>query len=565
MVDLVQRNTSTILSGTSTVVVTAGVDYVAPSANSDVRLIGNLAGSRGQVGDSQFNTAPRTTQPWIADGYDITVSFTITRAAPDQDLPVSWEIIDNNSMPAGNEVVLRDASTLRPLATTSSINSAVVSGVVNAADLMLEVVAQSSYVNDSFAWAAGLHNLSWDSANSWVTATRGLASTVDSQISFNAKEYTGTNWRVQRIAYTFANAGNNESVTIPLAVNIASTFIHVTTTYADASAGPSEAGFTAFIDSTTSLEVFTPNTTTGVKNLVIWVIEDLSGGIVVDQISGTLPAATSSSVDAILDVGDTANAMISGACGYAASLNPQGPGRWSYTPDLTATNQVTVSRGNTTELLTYRYQVVRLKTGGNAITGDISYPVSIEAGMVYAQAGANNYSIDSDLTLTINIEAASMIYAQAGANSYAITGDIGYSMGMAAGMVYAQAVAPVLSAPTASALGATSSIGTVNTDINTGPISWVESSRINQPTPTQIKAGQDDLGVTVPSNNAIVSVSGLQSNLITSGLTASTTYFRHYVHNNGLDSNIVTTASYATGAAGSGSANIAARQSGIIF
>ena len=127
------------------------------------------------------------------------------------------------------------------------------------------------------------------------------------------------------------------------------------------------------------------------------------------------------------------------------------------------------------------------------------------------------------------------------------------------------AVSAVLSLPTASALGATASTGTVTTDSNTGTVYWVDTLVATQPTPTQIKAGQDDLGAPTPNNNATVSASGLQSNLITSGLTASTTYFRHYVHDNGLDSNVVTTASYTTGATGSGSLNVASRQSGIIF
>lgn len=96
--------------------------------------------------------------------------------------------------------------------------------------------------------------------------------------------------------------------------------------------------------------------------------------------------------------------------------------------------------------------------------------------------------------------------------------------------------APTLTSPTASATSPTTSTGSVSTDQANGTLYWLTNTS-STATATAVKAG----------SSQSVTTTGAQTTT-SSSLTASTTYYTHFLHRNagGLDSAVVTSASFTT-------------------
>ena len=90
--------------------------------------------------------------------------------------------------------------------------------------------------------------------------------------------------------------------------------------------------------------------------------------------------------------------------------------------------------------------------------------------------------------------------------------------------------APVLTSPTDTANGATAGDGSVTTDEGNGTLYWVVTQSATSPSVAQIQAGQDHTGSAADdSGSQSVSATGVQ-NASATGLTASTTYYFHFQH-----------------------------------
>ena len=100
--------------------------------------------------------------------------------------------------------------------------------------------------------------------------------------------------------------------------------------------------------------------------------------------------------------------------------------------------------------------------------------------------------------------------------------------------------APTLTSATASATSATGASGAVTTNEGNGTLYWLFSTS-STATAAAVKAG----------SSKAVSASGAQ-NVAGSGLTASTTYYLHFLHRDaaGNDSSVLTSASFTTQSAG---------------
>lgn len=97
---------------------------------------------------------------------------------------------------------------------------------------------------------------------------------------------------------------------------------------------------------------------------------------------------------------------------------------------------------------------------------------------------------------------------------------------------------PSLTSPTASATGATTASGSVSTTEGNGTLYYLASANASESTAT-VKAG----------SSQAVSASGVQ-NVTVTGLTASTSYYLHFVHRDaaGNDSTVATSAQFTTSA-----------------
>lgn len=99
--------------------------------------------------------------------------------------------------------------------------------------------------------------------------------------------------------------------------------------------------------------------------------------------------------------------------------------------------------------------------------------------------------------------------------------------------------APTLTSPSATQTGATTASGSVSTDEANGTLYWLASANSSE-TAATVKAG----------SSQSVSATGTQSVSLT-GLTASTSYYLHFVHRDaaGNDSTVSTSAQFTTAAA----------------
>lgn len=95
-------------------------------------------------------------------------------------------------------------------------------------------------------------------------------------------------------------------------------------------------------------------------------------------------------------------------------------------------------------------------------------------------------------------------------------------------------VAPVLSLATDTATGTTTASGTVSTTGTNGTLYAVITTSSTSPSAAQVKAGQDHTGAAAV-DTASQAVTGIGVQTITggfTGLTASTAYYAHYMHEN---------------------------------
>jgi len=104
----------------------------------------------------------------------------------------------------------------------------------------------------------------------------------------------------------------------------------------------------------------------------------------------------------------------------------------------------------------------------------------------------------------------------------------------------ADTTAPILTLPTGIQTGSTTASGTVTTDEGNGTLFYLATVNATE-TAATIKAG----------SSQSVTTTGIQ-NVTVTGLTAATTYFLHYVHDDAAanESNVVASASFTTDAVG---------------
>jgi hypothetical protein len=112
------------------------------------------------------------------------------------------------------------------------------------------------------------------------------------------------------------------------------------------------------------------------------------------------------------------------------------------------------------------------------------------------------------------------------------------------------ATAPTLSSPSGTQTGETTADLSVSTDEGAGTLYWVVDTSSTPPSAAQVKAGQDNGGAAAnDSGSQAVSATGAQTiSGGATGLTASTTYYAYFMHEDvaGNQSTVSASASFAT-------------------
>jgi hypothetical protein len=259
-----------------------------------------------------------------------------------------------------------------------------------------------------------------------------------------------------------------------------------------------------------------------------------------------------------------ARAMISAAFTAHAKTQPLGsvspPSLTGITPDAIYTHDTTAptlssASGTSTGLYSVNVSVTTNEGNGRlfvVLTRTSTQPTfnCIIRGLDAASAPtADNGSV---LVTSTGSKTISISGLSAGTTYYAhfvhedVNGNISTPLSTASFATDPDLVAPTLSVPTGVGSGAHLATVGATTDEPGGTLYAVVTTSSTQPTKTQIKTGKDHTGATAPSStSATVSASGVRT-LAALGLTASTTYFAHMMHEDpsANQSNIVTSSSF---------------------
>jgi hypothetical protein len=111
--------------------------------------------------------------------------------------------------------------------------------------------------------------------------------------------------------------------------------------------------------------------------------------------------------------------------------------------------------------------------------------------------------------------------------------------------------APTLSSPTAVSGGPATATISVSTTEASGRIYWVLTTSATPPTKAQVKAGQNNGGTAAAASGSILVTAAGVNGANPSGLTAVTTYYTYFMHEDGAgnQSTVAAAASFATGTA----------------
>lgn len=372
----IQSGRAEAASGSTTVTITAGVDYTAPASATKafVRIVGIHHAGEGNSG-SDFNPWGRNAF-WITNPANLLTSITFARGeATGVAAALEWEIVEYVGAGGGaHEFVVRHTEVLELLANTDTVkDTSSVSGVVTDGDVVAFITGQAH--SDSTGARAearsALHTAAWISASQVARLTRGSSFSYTSKVSVAVVEFTGSAWSVQRIEHTHSAAGaENETISDVGATSRA--FTH-TQFRCNANTGTGYAARTQ-LTSTTNLELAL-QASAGIASqvTVVWVVANSqtgTGAMNVQRGTGSRSSAGSDPdtwTESVTGVGDVTQASVS-VTGYANNTTDYFAVLTGAR--LTAADTVTLYRGRSLSDRAYAFEVVEwpAAAGGEGAT-----------------------------------------------------------------------------------------------------------------------------------------------------------------------------------------------------
>jgi len=376
----VQRGVTVITVGTS--VITAGVDYIAPSASTSafIRITNTQHTGAGTSAGTASQNADDVTA-YILNAGNIMTSVTFQRqtTAPAGNTRVAWEIVEYTGPTGGdNEFKVRQAQALTyaTTATTSSTTAAV--GVVDDSDVAVFITGQwqpDTSVNDyntvlsTADWVGGVVDR--------AVFSRGEASADAVRLSFAVVEFTGANWNIQRVEHAYTTYGSIETEPITAVNSLSRTFLHVQKRVGAGLQTHAHFGHEVWLSSvgTVSFQLEAQASSTHVS--VAWVIENTqtSGSVMdVTRSNGTQTGGTAPRV-VIVPIGKT----LTDVTNASIFTNNRSTGLTNTYPEpmmmvrliATSTTDYEIWVSNTTDTRTYRTEVVEWPTAKRQISQNV--------------------------------------------------------------------------------------------------------------------------------------------------------------------------------------------------
>jgi hypothetical protein len=224
----IQRGIATIANGATTVTITAGTNYEAPSSTSTAFIrITNTGHTGAGRSTSAGNSNASDVMAYVSNPENLKTSITFTRTGTLNNDRISWEIIEYKGVAGGeNEIKVRKAEVLTYVSANATVNGTNLTNVAVDADVVPFITGQGNPSAARTLFTAALSTSAWDSVNHRTTLTRSLTGAAV-PVSTAYVEFTGSNWKIQRTEHTYTAAGATETNAITAVNSLSRTFIHV--------------------------------------------------------------------------------------------------------------------------------------------------------------------------------------------------------------------------------------------------------------------------------------------------------------------------------------------------
>lgn len=373
---LVQRGVSTITGDTLTI--TAGVDYVTPSASTSAFLrITNThhTGAGDNVATANQNSDSVTA--YITNPSNILTSVTFARGiGAVSNTRVAWEIVEYIGSPGGeNEIKVRQQGPLTYGASNLGATTTVASGVVTDADIVVFITGQFNPDVARANYNTGLSTASWNSTVDTATFTRGEAGADAVIVSYAVVEFTGSNWAVQRTPdHAYTNAGTTETESITTVGSLTRAFIHAQKRVGTALNQHEDYGHEVWLSglNQVSFRLDSGANTVSSQVSVAWIIENTqtTGDKMVvtrssgTQSGGTAPLASTTNIGATLDDITTSSIFLNNSGSGAVNSYPEP----MIAARIISTTQYELWMSNTGNSRSYQTEIVEWPTAIRKIT-----------------------------------------------------------------------------------------------------------------------------------------------------------------------------------------------------
>jgi len=245
-------------------------EYRRPSGPAFIRLVNTRLTGAGPSA-KEGRVPSEDWMVWI-EVADITDQVTFWRDRDHDDSRITWELVEYIGAPDGpNAIEVREQGLVTTeTASSTATNAAVVSGVVDAQDVVVFITGQGTDVAGHSSVNHGLFTADWIAGQ--PVFTRGESGSVGS-VSYAVVEFTGSDWRVQRPS-DYNHTATTETITLDSPVDVSRTFIHHQLRTSDADALVVDLGSEAWLSSATEVSLELDPTAGMDKVSAVWVVSN---------------------------------------------------------------------------------------------------------------------------------------------------------------------------------------------------------------------------------------------------------------------------------------------------
>lgn len=359
----IQRGTVTI-TGTSTTI-TSGIDYDAPSALNHAFVRITNTQHTGAGSDTGGEQSPDDVTVYISNPENLLTSIDLVRFGTTQNTRVSWEIIEFVGITGSdNEMKVHDQDALIYPGTDLTMSGPMIAGIADDSDVVVFITGAINPGTATGEYAPLSSTAAWDAVSGKPVFSRGNADVAGTGLSYAVVEFSGQNWKIQRVEHTFENSGVTESESIEALSSLSQAFIHAQKRTGSGLSGSDEMGHEVWLSSIGAVSFMLQSTADDPSDQtsVAWVIENMqntNGSMRVTRsdgstLGGAQPLQLEVDIGATLD--DLSNTSIF-ATSRASGTDGMHPGAIAGVT-ITSSTTYNIWRSDTQTQLNYRTEIV---------------------------------------------------------------------------------------------------------------------------------------------------------------------------------------------------------------